>query len=315
MRAKYVSILISILFLISCSKEIMTPTGEPVKIQISPQSASVRAGETKRFTVYAYDKNNNFVNITPQWSVEGDYGIINSAGIFYALPETPAPFPKTVYVVAKYGNLTDKVSVKILLPVLGVFTESYPELHYDRCPLSATNDHKAVIMMRWPPSPICCELSATYNPDEYTEGTRGLKIEITGDGGMAIKFAVFINCETKWKGGTYDNLGRDLSAYSNGKITFDVKCETANDFFIKIEENDNIDTDDYNKKFFEDILGIDPDNQWHHCEIPLNDIIPSLANGLTNISVPFGLHGANLGASSSNPIIVYLDNVLWVPAE
>ncbi|MBN1898519.1 MAG: hypothetical protein JW827_07050 [Spirochaetes bacterium] len=313
MRLQHVFLLLGLVFLFSCA-DVMEPTGDPVSMSISPSSASISKGQTKRFTVLAYDNKGNFVDVNPTWSVQNNLGIISSSGIFFALLEAPGPFPKTEYITATYQNLSSTVPIIIKLAPLGIYTETYPELHYDRCPLSETNDHEAVIMLAWDDGTAACNLTPSYGYGEYTEGTRGLKIDITGTGhaGVAIKYAVFSNCPAGFPGGIYDNLGRDLSAYSNGKITFDIKCETANDFYIKVEENDGIPADDYERLFFSQILGIAPDNQWHHCEILLNNVTPSLANDLQNISVPFGLHG---WGAPSIPITVYVDNILWVPAD
>lgn len=81
--------------------------GVPVKIIISPNSASVNVSESILFTIEAYDADNNELDITPVWEVSGG-GTIGRYGKFTA--KSPGTF--TVY--ANASGISASATVTVL---------------------------------------------------------------------------------------------------------------------------------------------------------------------------------------------------------
>lgn len=306
-KALYIIILFLLLFP-ACSKEVMTPTGEAVRIQISPDTATLAKGNTKKFSVIAYDANNSQVPVKPSWSVENNVGTVDSKGHFFVNLDAPGPFPRSGYLVASYNGITAKALINVLLAPLGVYTETYPQLQYDTVQDYYNPD--AVVMAAWGGA----VLSSATGADEYTDGTAGLKTVITAAGGGFIKYGSFDD-PLKWDGPDPDVkwTNQNLLAYSNGSIEFDVKAN-AKDFHLKIEwdttPNVNPESGAYNRLVFGSILGIAADREWHHVSIPINSsgLLQGGGFNLKYVSVVFGWY-----ADASLPVTNYLDNIYYKP--
>ncbi|KAA3600094.1 MAG: hypothetical protein DWQ06_09860 [Calditrichaeota bacterium] len=78
-------------------------------IEILPEEIELNTGSTFLFTALGYDKNDELINIKPEWKViPSDAGTINENGLFIA-----AYRPKSIAIVAKYGEIQDFATVTL----------------------------------------------------------------------------------------------------------------------------------------------------------------------------------------------------------
>ena len=83
--------------------------GPLVRIAVSPSNVTLAVGTIQQFTATGYDQNDN-VRLTPTWSVEGDIGSIDAAGVLSA---TAAG---TGRVLATVGYVVGMASVTVVAP-------------------------------------------------------------------------------------------------------------------------------------------------------------------------------------------------------
>ncbi len=270
-------LLIILLFTISCSKEIMGPIGDAVSLVISPVSLDLNKGDTYRFSVCAYDKNNNYISITPTWSVESNYGVINNKGYFYVKNDITAPYPKTEYVVVTYNGLTARAKVTIKLGDFWIFSDvntqdfmyDYPDPRPDFGGKLGTWDN--------------CSLSDDTSDYPENGGNKSLKIEYTGAGGA---YWLFCSCgSTGTNMITNSSYAEDLTSYTNdGKLEFWVK--STNNLEIKIE--------DYfggaSSKYLSGYITLK--NEWQKVSIPLKEFT---GVDFSKIKTIVGFHSTTAG--------------------
>lgn len=290
---KYFYLFIIVGLLVSCTKEVMTPTGAPVRLRVSPESASLSKGTMKRFVTTAYDQNNNIVNVKPVWSVENNIGIIDSYGHFFAALEAPGPFPKTGYVTASYNNIVAKIPVTILIAPFGIYSETYPGVQHD---------YNAKIMT-WSGAGADLKLY-----DDYVtpyEGVTSLIVEITnkdvGWWGMGIG-----HCDPT---NLYSLKPINMVEYQNGHLRFAFKS-TMNEIKVGVKS--------YNEGAVNAQLSIKNyyftnDNKWHEINIPFADFKAIDVNlFFTNIDYYFTLINTVSGDFSVGSKCCF-DNVRWDP--
>jgi hypothetical protein len=79
------------------------------ELKVEPDQVTLTAGQSMKFTVKAYDTNNDTLSVKPAWSViPVDGGTIDNNGNFIA-----SSTPNTVAVVAAYGDAKDYATVSI----------------------------------------------------------------------------------------------------------------------------------------------------------------------------------------------------------
>ncbi|MEM5787730.1 MAG: hypothetical protein AAGU11_10450, partial [Syntrophobacteraceae bacterium] len=81
--------------------------GPVVAIRIEPETKTVQAGTNVAFNAVGYDAGGNPVEITPQWSVEGERGNIEEQGTLLTRQAG------TVDVVAAYGEMRETASIRV----------------------------------------------------------------------------------------------------------------------------------------------------------------------------------------------------------
>ncbi len=102
-------------------------------MSISPVNPTVEKGSGRRLVALAYDKNGNFVELTPSWTLYDTIGIINNNGQFYAPQGLAGPFPMTATVIATYQDLRAIMSINITLGIYSIYSDIYPhDFVYDR---------------------------------------------------------------------------------------------------------------------------------------------------------------------------------------
>ncbi len=254
----YIAVFIIIIFIMSffinCEKEIMTPSGGVVKLVISPSTVSLKKNGTYKFSVLAYDKNNNYVNITPIWSVESNYGVINNKGYFYVKNDVQPPFPKKEYVIAKYNGLQAVAEIIIKLSDFWIFSDIYAQdFMYDYPDPRPDFGGK---LGTWG----ACELSTEIENIPPGGGNKSLKIRYTNSSGGG---CYWLFCDASWH--TNSSYAEDFSCYSNNNSYLDFWVKATNDILIKIEAYDGT-SDAKNLSSYVTLK-----NEWQEVSIPLTD--------------------------------------------
>lgn len=266
MKKSYIILLLIILILFSCTKDIMTPTGEPVTLVVSPNSAILNKKGTKKFSATAYDKNNNYINVNPTWSVTGNIGEINSKGFFYVFDNVTGPFPKTGYVVATYNGITTKIPVTVELGDYWIYSEHHLSdygFHYNQSNiqhggwLGADNGASIGDYSDDPDNGLTCLMVTNTNP-------------VWG----GVFWLYYTNAEA-------NPDGVDMSDYINGHLNFYIKANV--DVIIKLKDMDGTETSKYLS-----VYGIPFDSMWYKVEIPLSELFNAVGFDESKIKMAIG---------------------------
>lgn len=293
MKKKYIIFLVLIFILSSCAKEIMTPTGNPVELTISPESATLKKKATKKFVTTAYDKNGNAININPTWSVENDIGAINLNGYFFVNENVSGPYPRKGYVIATYNDLTSKVPVTIYLGNYFLYSENNSQdILWDT----------DIFMDIWEwGTGKTWNLKLSDDTSDPYEGSISLKAELTNTSPPSENwFAI------AWR--SSEPL-KDMRGYENGHINFYMKSDNIANLDIMMQTvTAGVTNDSFKKKVSN--YGFTADGKWHHVSIAISDLnnFTDLSGILTYVVfVDNTLSDQVLGNS------FYIDQVWWSP--
>lgn len=94
---------------ITQSAVITVTSGALFRIEISPSSASLNAGQSQSFTARGYDAHNNVVSISPTWTLTG-VGSKSGSGSTVSYTSTQSG---SATLSAKQGSITDSVSITV----------------------------------------------------------------------------------------------------------------------------------------------------------------------------------------------------------
>ncbi len=88
------------------------PDAAAIELKIDQQDINLQTGASQKFTVKAYNVNEQEIMVKPQWRViPAEGGTIGSDGIF-----TAGQKPMSVAILASYNDLQDYITVKIVSP-------------------------------------------------------------------------------------------------------------------------------------------------------------------------------------------------------
>ncbi|MBU1076823.1 MAG: hypothetical protein KKH98_05985 [Spirochaetes bacterium] len=261
--------LILVAFLFSCTQDVMSPTGSPTTLTISPDNPSVTKGGTKKFIALAYDRNGQLVDIDPVWTVEGGVGIIDALGHFYAPQGLEGPFPMLGKIVATYNHLRTRLPITIELGIYSIYSDIYPHnFIYDRD--NPPNSHGGWLGIAGNTNfGALSDDNVDFPP---TANKKSLKIKLmeTGLNWMG----------GYWKYGVKDvsTANENFSQYANAYLHFYIKAKR--DVHIKIESTGG-------NKLLQLNSYITPNETWQKVVIPLND---GAAIDFTEITVPVSFY-------------------------
>lgn len=270
MKRYLVIILSSILLLYSCTQDVMTPTGAVSSIAISPSSPSVERGNSKKFAIIAYDKNQNLVNVSADWYVQGGVGIIDSAGHFYAPQHLTGPFPMSGTIIARYQSLRTTMPITINLGIYSIYSDIYAHhFVYDRD--NPPQEHGGWLLISGNTNyGTLSDDTANIPP---TANKKSLKIKLM-ETGLNFTGAYWMY----GKKTPFDPEPEDLSQYANAYLHFYIK--TAKNCLVKIE------SDGGTNSFFLNNY-ITPNNTWQKVVIPLSD---ASSVDFTQLTIPVSFY-------------------------